>query len=344
VVRRAWLAGRVAALLAIVVAGTLAIVHYSSLSPAPAYGPARPAVAAAPSTASAVVSRPAAARPNLTAPPVSQPAPTREAVVPERTPSASPRVPSPSPTPPGSTSQGTAPIHFRTLPPNAVLPTGAECARWVRESSQPEIRPANKADNETTGQRVGPHFFPAGDSPQAAVRLAPRINGDFTGSTEQILRWAACKWGIDQDVVFAQAAVESWWQQDALGDWGTTAAACPPGHQPGADGRAGECPRSYGILQDRYAGETGGWPGIADSTAMNADAAYATWRSCYDGYEVWLDNVPHGRPYRPGDLWGCVGRWDAGHWHTAAAQRYIARVKAYLHERIWLTRQFTQDS
>ena len=51
--------------------------------------------------------------------------------------------------------------------------------------------------------------------------LAPRINGDFTGTTEEILRWAACKWGIGQDIVFAQAAVESWWRQDNLGDWGT---------------------------------------------------------------------------------------------------------------------------
>ena len=48
---------------------------------------------------------------------------------------------------------------------------------------------------------------------RAAKLIAPRINGRFTGTTKEILRWAACKWGIDQSIVFAQAAVESWWRQ-----------------------------------------------------------------------------------------------------------------------------------
>jgi hypothetical protein len=39
-----------------------------------------------------------------------------------------------------------------------------------------------------------------------------------TGTTREILRWAACKWGIDQSIVFAQAAVESWWRQTTMGD------------------------------------------------------------------------------------------------------------------------------
>jgi autotransporter family porin len=227
-----------------------------------------------------------------------------------------------------------------------VLPTGAQCAQWVRESPQPENKAANERDNQTTGQHVGAHFFSAGDSPQANELLAGRIDGNFTGTTAEILRWAACKWGIDQDVVFAQAAVESWWQQGTLGDWGSDASACPPGHQPGAGGQpggqAGQCPQSYGILQNRYPFEQASWPGIGDSTAMNADTAYAIWRSCYDGYEPWLNTVPRGQAYAWGDLWGCVGRWFAGRWHTAPAQQYVARVQQYLSERIWLTRDFQQ--
>ena len=136
--------------------------------------------------------------------------------------------------------------------------------------------------------------------------------------------------------------MESWWQQDTLGDWGTNRAACPPGHGLGKDGRPGECPQSYGILQNRYPFEKASWPGIGDSTAMNADTAYASWRSCYDGYEVWLNNVPRGEQYHAGDVWGCVGRWFAGRWHTAPAQRYIAQVKEYVRERIWLKPYFQQ--
>ena len=250
--------------------------------------------------------------------------------------------PRPSASSPASGSPSApAAIQFGTLPPGAKLPSGAQCARWVKAAPSPENRPGNAVSNHTTGESVGRDFFPAGDSPQVA-RLVPLISGGFTGTTEEILRWAACKWGISQDIVFAQAAVESWWRQDTLGDWGTDAALCPPGHGPGADGRGGQCPQSYGILQTRYPFERAGWPGMASSTAMNADAAYAIWRSCYDGYEVWLNDVPRGRRYQAGDLWGCVGRWYAGSWYTPAAEQYISTVKEYLHERVWQQPDFGQ--
>jgi len=239
------------------------------------------------------------------------------------------------------------PVYFHTLPPGAKLPSGAECAKLVNATPQLESKSANTPYNRRTGQGVGRKFFPTApgsDSPLAQKRLAPRINGDFTGTTMDILRWAACKWGIDQDIVFAQAAVESWWQQDTLGDWGTDAAACLPGHKLGQEGKPGECPQSYGILQNRYPYEDGGWPGIAKSTAMNADAAYAIWRACFDGYETWLNTVSRGSQYRASDAWGCVGRWFAGRWRTQAAVGYIARVKQYFREKIWTRPDFRQLS
>jgi|CZKW01.1.fsa_nt_gi hypothetical protein len=235
--------------------------------------------------------------------------------------------------------KATAPTYFRTLPPSAKLPSGAQCARWVRTSPSPEIKSVNKIYNRSTGEHVDSGFLGAGTQ---NAKLARRIDGDFTGTTEEILRWAACKWGIDQNIVFAQAAVESWWRQTTLGDWGTDARACPPGHGLGAEGKAGECPQSYGILQNRYPFEEASWPGIGRSTAMNADTAYAIWRSCYDGYETWLNTVPRGSQYHSGDAWGCVGRWFAGRWHTAAANGYISKVKLYLRERIWEQPDFRQ--
>jgi autotransporter family porin len=236
---------------------------------------------------------------------------------------------------------GPPPVHFRTLPPGARLPSGAQCARWVRESPSAENRAVNKAFNRGAGQHVGPGFFAAGDSPQVS-KLAPLISGDFTGTTREILRWAACKWGISQNVVFAQAAVESWWRQGQLGDWGTDPRRCPPGHGIGADGRPGQCPQSYGILQNKYSFERAAWPGTAASTAMNADAAYAIWRSCYDGYEVWLNDEPRGQRYHAGNLWGCVGRWFAGTWFTPAADGYIRQVKTFFRARIWTRSSFAR--
>src|SRR6185437_15625725 len=224
-------------------------------------------------------------------------------------------------------------VHFGTLPPGAKLPSGAECARLVRGSPNPESKPMNAQFNSVTGQHVPPEFFSSGDSSQAA-ELAPLITGDFTGTTAEILEWAACKWGISQDVVFAQAVVESSWQQTKLGDWTTDVSLCPPGHGIGADGTPGECPQSYGILQDKYGIEKAAWPGIATSTAMNVDAAYAIWRSCYDGFEVWLNEGAMNQPYRAGDLWGCVGRWFSGDWYSPEAQEYIDLVKRYVGEQV----------
>ena len=227
-------------------------------------------------------------------------------------------------------------VNFHTLPPGATLPSGAHCAKLVNSSPQPEDKSANKRYNRTKGHHVGAKFF-ATDDP-GAQKLARRINGDFTGTTIDILRWAACKWGINQDIVFAQAAVESWWKQGTLGGWTTDPTHCPPRNRLDQAGKPGECPVTFGILQNTY--EPGGWPAIARSTAMNADAAYATWRSCYDGYETWLNSMPRDGQYHSGDVWGCVGRWFSGQWRNPPALGYIAQVKEYLREKIWLKRNF----
>ncbi|HMC52372.1 MAG TPA: hypothetical protein VKI64_06380 [Acidimicrobiales bacterium] len=232
----------------------------------------------------------------------------------------------PPPPPPPAPAPG--PQHFGTVPPGGALPTGAQCASWVRGTPIAENKGMNAGYNQTTGQGVGAMF--PGDDSRADQWIAPRIDGQFTGTTHQILRWAACKWGIDEDIVAAQAAKESWWRQTNLGDWGMDPTRCPPGHGLGADGRPGLCPESWGILQNRYPYETSTWPGIGNSTAMNADTAYGIWRSCFEGYETWL---PSG--YGPGDAWGCVGRWFSGSWHDPGANSYIASVQDYVNQRIW---------
>lgn len=223
----------------------------------------------------------------------------------------------------------------RVLPPGSSLPSDVACAASVMR--QPENKRMNTPYNATPGSHQLGDFF-GGSDPRANTEIAVRVTGSFTGTTDEILQWAACKWGIDADIVRAQAAVESWWRQDAKGDWGTDPNRCPPRHGLGVDDpvyRPDECPESWGLLQTRYPYEQSAWPGMADSTAFNADAAYAIWRACYEGYEWWLNHVERGRPYGPGDTWGCVGRWYAGRWRTAAAESYIARVKSYLESRIW---------
>ena len=240
-----------------------------------------------------------------------------------------------------STRPTSIPSRFATRPPGAGLPSGSQCAAWVNARPRKENKGVNRRYNQATGQRVDPRMF-SGNDPRAAQRPAPRIDGRFTGTTEEVLRWAACKWGVDEDLVKAQAAIESWWRQDTKGDFGTDPDRCPPGHGLGVDGRPGQCPESYGILQNRYPYMASAFPGAVDSTAMSADLAYGIWRMCFEGYETWLNTVERGQRYRAGDAWGCVGRWFSGRWHTEAGEQYVARVRDYLRQRIWEKSHFQQ--
>jgi autotransporter family porin len=241
-----------------------------------------------------------------------------------------------------STAPNPGPKRFGLVPPGATLPSGAQCAAWVRATPTAETRPANAAANQRTGHRIDGSRYSTTDA-RAVLRIAPRVDGQFTGSTRDILRWAACKWGFDEDFVFAQAVVESWWKQSTLGDWTTDAGRCAPGHGLGRDGRPGECPESFGIVQTRYPYMTYGWPGIGTSTAMNADLGYANLRTCFEGYEGWLNGEERGRQYGPGDVWGCAGRYMSGRWYTAAGNEYVAKVRGHLAQRTWETRDFQQS-
>lgn len=241
--------------------------------------------------------------------------------------------PSPKASPTRLTSA--APAHFGTLPPGTALPSGSQCTAWVLAQAMPENKHVNAVLNQAVGHRLPPDFFPTSDDPRSNSQVGSRVDGAFRGTTQQILRWVACKWGVDEDIVDAQAAKESWWHQTNLGDWGSDASACPPGHGLGADGKPGLCPQSFGILQNRFPYERGSWPGIAASTAMNADTAYSIWRTCFEGYELWLNDVERGSQYGAGDAWGCVGSWFSGRWHTVPAEQYIASVRNYLQQRIW---------
>jgi autotransporter family porin len=198
---------------------------------------------------------------------------------------------------------------------------------------------------------VRPNNGPYSATPGAQKNLTSpypdfgRVDGNFTGTTDEIIQWVACKWGINVNVVRAQAAVESWWDMRSLGDWTSDSTGCAPNHPIGSDpSYPGRCPESVGLLQVRYPYWSNGFDQVETSTAYNADYAYAAWRACYDGKETWLNTVDHVGTYGPGDVWGCVGVWYAGRWHTSAAQGYINKVRSYLKSKIWTSPQFLSYS
>ena len=94
-----------------------------------------------------------------------------------------------------------------TLGVGAVLPSGAQCATRVRDAG--EIRPENNAANSNRGSRANANTW--SDWSQFS-----RVDGDFSGTTDEIIQWAACKWGIDEDIVRAQVIKhggghQEWW-------------------------------------------------------------------------------------------------------------------------------------
>ncbi len=233
--------------------------------------------------------------------------------------------------------------YFKLVPPTgfAALPTDAQAAAMVHLSTW-EPRPQNTTANHT----VPPASFKTlGYSGMVNhAKVFGRVDGNYTGTTDEIIQWAAAKWGLPDEVIRAEAVVESTWYQgvkDAsghpvigrgYGDVGSCGGSPPPSGY-GVNG-----PASFGLLQDKWcslkdadAAGYDGWPWTERSTAYAVDLYAATIRGCYQGWDKWL-----GAGYHAGDLWGCVGRWFSGQWYSTAATNYIADVKAVKKAAPWL--------
>ncbi len=178
---------------------------------------------------------------------------------------------------------------------------GADCGTSL---AVPEIRPGNAGYNQTPGRLTDPNKF------YGNANFRPyydKINGACTGTTEQILEWAARKWGFDQlgyaDMAKAIGVVESWWRQPTVGIHG-----------------------EVGILQVNPVWPD--WEPAQWSTAYAADYAMAVIRSHYDG-NSWLGGQTKG------DLRGAVAAWECGCAYNGGGE-YANRVFGYLNTKPWL--------
>ncbi|MDT4963576.1 MAG: hypothetical protein QOF87_3223 [Pseudonocardiales bacterium] len=253
----------------------------------------------------------------------------------------------------------------------SALPSDASCASRVRYSTW-EPRPDNGGPNHVMPDRSAAHrAFAArpvsvggSEDPRWDSWLLQRVDGQFTGTTDEIFQWAACKWGLYDDVLRAIAVRESTWYQNEIYpsgrpvlDWGTgdmmpagTAGASVYCDGIAANGRdfqedfgASICPRTFSIagVMSWQAPSWGQMPGNQNgtfpfsrrSTAFALDYLASQLRGCYNGWQYWLK---HSGSYRAGDLWGCVGAWYAGDWHSSGADGYISRVRNELANFTWL--------
>lgn len=234
-----------------------------------------------------------------------------------------------------------APVASATLPRGATLPSAADCAAKVVHRSL-ERRRENALANFTTPTEAQLRQFHEAASQFFAPEVIPRITGDFIGTTDEILQWAACKWGFDAEAERAVAMVESDWRQSTLGDWEKDTSLCPPND--GNRDADGQCPTSFGFLQVKYEPDSASaFPMTRQSTAFNADYKLGRQYACYQGridYLAEQEPLPGYPAYPKGTdeemYWGCIGWHYSGGWYDKEAVEYIQSVKEEMKARRWL--------
>jgi hypothetical protein len=184
-----------------------------------------------------------------------------------------------------------------------------------------EPRPGNVAANHTVPTKAQLQYFRANSD----MPYAKYVDGRYKGTTDDIIEWAAYKWGLPEEVLRAVAVTESWWRESTVGDNGD----------------------SFGLFQVRRPYHCC-LPFMRDSTAFNADYYGGIIRAYYDGKQDWLNNPDiaqqNGKRYRPGDLWGSIGAWYSGRWRTEANKGYVAAIRKNLRNRTWATDPYFDES
>jgi hypothetical protein len=129
-----------------------------------------------------------------------------------------------------------------------------------------EPRVDNYSANHTIPTRAQLRTFHA----QRLTPYAQNVTGHYTGTTDEIIQWAAYKWGFNPQLFRAVAAVESWWHMSVVGNSGT----------------------SFGLFQVRkpYHCQGQSCHLMSHDTAFNADYYGAMLRSYYSGQETWLNS------------------------------------------------------
>ena len=224
-------------------------------------------------------------------------------------------LPPPPPPPPAPTAKST------NTPPGTPLLTSQQAAAKVRRGPW-EPRPENARANQrvpTSAELVG--FRTANGNGSKLQAYADRVDGQFTGTTDEIIQWAAWKWGLDEDILRAVCVNESGWNQQTEGD-----------HINGV-------PYSFGVTQikrptgTQWTGWEGTYPLSQISTAFNVDFWGASVRSGVDGHVDWLEEMNPGMDQA--DVWGWVGAWYSGRWYDEGARNYIGSAKNHMAARRW---------
>ena len=182
------------------------------------------------------------------------------------------------------------------------------CANHI--APQPERIPANYTANHTPGP-ADPATIPWGpwtkDQGELWTDYLSKVDGHFTGTDDEILEWAACKWGLDENWLKAEAVAESSWYQSEIGDDGL----------------------SYGILQVKDSSSTpltnDAWGGYPWTQILPQLTPISLLRTCVpllmgSGDLLLRRGRPSARLRQRmagiNVMWGAVGSWYSGDWYA----------------------------
>lgn len=244
----------------------------------------------------------------------------------------------------------------------------SDAAAAALVTRQPEIRPDNSRSYTLGGRRYpAPNFYVPSRGQLEAFRNA-RTNAGQTNvefnpyyqyvdgregishpSTDDLIQWAAHKWGIPEDWLRAEYIRESYWNQYMLGD----ATSVNPGwlklYPPQSRiGHSNRVYQSLGITQVQFAPFGTLHPGTEPlrwlSTAFNIDYQAATLRFYYDNPQgsrsAWNDSS-----YAPCEAWRSLGGWYSPFpWGNAPQGRYSSQVQHILTARGWSASDFVNWS
>ena len=224
--------------------------------------------------------------------------------------------------------------HFETQPATGIFADGgggytsAECAAALDVNASSYMYNGHPINQETVPQDQQPHSpgspadgitTPVNQTKPNSTQLAyyasdgyrssemdfpytwmKLVDGQYTGTTEMIIRWAACKWGMDEDMIRAQAETEhgTWIQWNAGGDKRLSINQCQAGKSPHHNSTnlwgylvTDACYQSWSLWQTKvvYSSPDSGawttWPAINESTAFAADYRFGSQRSCMNGVQ-----------------------------------------------------------
>lgn len=287
-----------------------------------------------------------------------------------------------------STSNNSPPAsagYFTLQPVGAwtTLPSGSQCSTQVHRSTW-EPRPDNTKRNHIMPNATSVHnTFTAKQrsidgtyDPKWDSWLLARVDGQFTGTTDEIFQWAACKWGLPDNYLRAEANQESTWYQyltypsgrcvefygcgDRFSGPSTASGVfcngiAQFGYDYQRDWGTNLCPQTFSIMGIKSwwdpgwgfnwtDNQNGTFPYNRDSTAFAVDYMASQIRGCYEGWEIWLRDVdPIDHQYAAGDLMACAGVWFSGNWYDAAGQSYANSVQNFMNTKPWLVSGFAND-